>query len=103
MPQFELLSAQEAAVRSSQSKRSKAIAEYIDYINRLGKDQAGRLSPASGESVIQVRRRLGAAAKALGRDITIKRVEEDIYFWVAPSGNGRRGRRGRPRKNETPS
>ena len=44
-----------------------------------------------------VRRRLGAAIKATGKNVQIKRVGADIYFWEEPVK--RRG--GRPRKNAT--
>ena len=68
--------------------------EYLGYIEQLtegqagrlqpDEGQAGRLQPDEGESVATVRRRLGVAAKSSGKDITIKRQGNEVYFWVQP-------------------
>ena len=97
MPEFEVISRQEAMARSDTGKRSQTIREYVEYVDSLGPDQAGRITLLPGETVPTVRRRLGAAIKATGRSIQIKRVGADIYFWEDPLK--RRG--GRPRKNTT--
>ena len=44
-----------------------------------------------------VRRRLGAAAKLAETKLVIKRVGEEVYFWVAEEAPKRRASR-RPRK-----
>ena len=98
MPEFELVSREEAMMTSSNPAKSEAIQEYVERIRSLGRDEAMRLTPSEGETVATVRRRLGAAVKATGKSIRIKRLGSDVYFWEDPPK--RRG--GRPRKNAAP-
>ena len=92
MPEFELVSREEAMTTSS---RPDVIQKHIERIRSLGRDEAVKLTPSEGETVASVRRRLGAAVKASGKSIRIKRQGSDVYFWEDSSK--RRG--GRPRKN----
>ncbi len=102
MPKFELVSMEEAMMKSATGKRALVIKEYLSYIQQLREGQAGKLQAAEGETVAAIRRRLGIAAKLAGKDLTIKRVEDGIYFWVKPQGEGFPRRRGRrPRKADT--
>ena len=98
MPRLELLSVDEAMLKSATGKRAQVLKEYLRYIDELGEGQAGKLEPGEGESVAMVRRRLGAAAKVSGKDVTIKRTGDEVYYWVqnAPRRRGRRGRSGQP-------
>lgn len=96
MPTFELLSITEAKANSATGKRAQLMREYMDYIHGVPAGQAGRLQASPEESAGAVRRRLGAAAKALGCTLVIKRANETVFFWVE-SQPGRR--RGRPPKN----
>ena len=98
MPEFEVISRQEAMARSDTGKRSQTIREYVEYVDSLGPDQAGRITLLPGETVPTVRRRLGAAIKATGRSIQIKRVGADIYFWKTLS----RGEGGAPARTPPP-
>ncbi len=99
MPRFELVSVQEALAKSASGKRAKILREYLGYIEQLAAGQAGRLQVTEGETVATIRRRLGAAAKFGGKDLVIKRVGDEVYFWVQAQGTGTAGRRrGRPRK-----
>ena len=66
MPEFELVPRQQAMVSSSPGGRSDAIREHSQFIEQLGRDKAGKLTPSDGETVATVRRRLGSAAKASG-------------------------------------
>ena len=97
MPRFETMPLAEAMRSSTTGKRAQIAREYLGYIDRLVEGQAGRLRPAEGETIAAVRRRLGAAARLAGKDVVIRRVGEEIYFWSqAPQGTGRRrGRRPR--------
>ncbi len=95
MPEFELVSRAEAMMTSSRPARPDVIQEYVEQIRSLSRDEAVRLTPSEGETVATVRRRLGAAVKATGKSIRIKRQGSDVYFWEDPPK--RRG--GRPRKN----
>ena len=98
MPEFEVVPLQQAIASSSTRGRTDAIREYSQFIEQLGRDEAGKLTPSDGETVATVRRRLGSAAKASGKNMQIKRLGAEIYFWEEPSK--RRG--GRPRKNANP-
>ncbi len=48
MPKFELVSAEEAMMKSATGKRSRITKEYLGYIQRLKEGQAGKLQPAEG-------------------------------------------------------
>ena len=96
MPQFSNVSVGEAQAKSATGKRAVLLREYMGYIDRLQPGGAGSLRIGPGETTQAVRRRLGAAAKATGKSLAIRRTEDTIFFWVA-QGDGRR-RRGRPRK-----
>lgn len=98
MPKFEVVSMDEAMLKTASSRRSKILLEYMNYIQQLKEGQAGKLAASQDESATAVRRRLGAAAKLAGKDLTIKRNGDDVYFWVhSRETNSPRGR-GRPRK-----
>ena len=99
MPKFELVSVEEAMMKSATGKRAQIVKEYLSYIQQLKEGQAGKLQAAEGEKVTAVRRRLGIAAKMAGKELTIKRVGNEIYFWAKSQGEGSSKRRGRrPRK-----
>jgi len=99
MPKFKSLPLAEAMVKSATGKRAQLTKEYMDYIERLPSGQAGQLQAAGGESIAAVRRRLGAASRVAGKDLVIKRVGEELFFWVRPGGKGAtKRRRGRPAK-----
>ena len=63
MPTFELVSIEEATIKTNPSKRARVLEEYIGYIGQLTAGQAGKLQPSEGETSTAVRRRVGAAAK----------------------------------------
>ena len=82
MPTFNQVPLQEAVTKTATGPRAQAAQEYLGFLEQLADGQAGRLQPAEGESVAAVRRRLGAAAKLSGKDITIRRAGDEVYFWV---------------------
>ena len=91
MPNFERVPLVEAKLRTTSRKRAQMIQEFVAYIEQLGRGEAGKLQASEGESVAAVRRRLGAAAKAAGKNLTIKRTGDELYFWIES--------RGRPKKS----
>lgn len=101
MPNFELVSLEEAMMKSATGRQAQIAKEYLNYVQQLKGGQAGKLQAAEGEKVAAIRRRLGIAAKLAGKDLTIKRVGDEIYFWVKSQGEGSPRRRGRPRKTES--
>jgi hypothetical protein len=96
MPTFEIVSQPDAELKTAVEKRAKILSEYLSFVEQLKAGQAGRLSASEGETIGAVRRRIGAPAKLAGKDVVIKRVGEEIFFW-AKLETGKR--RGRPRKS----
>ena len=101
MPKFDVIPIEEARVKSASEsasvrKRAQVLQEYLGYIDQLESGQAGRLVAGAGETVSTIRRRIGAAAREAGKNLSIKRVGDEVYFWAEGrgAGNGRR-RRGR--------
>ena len=94
MPTLEIVSRSDAVLRTAGMARAEALKEYIDFIEQLKGDQAGKLQAKGGETLRTVRRRLGDASRLAGKELVYKRDGEVIYFWLKASGR----RRGRPRK-----
>ena len=99
MPSFDLISMEEAMVKSATGKRAEIAREYLGYIEQLRSGWAGKLRTSEGESVTAIRRRLTSAAKFAGRDIVSKRVGDEVFFWLKPAASATGRRRGRPPKN----
>ena len=99
MPNFQLMPLDEARKKAALGgKRGELLAEYLGYIDGLQEGQAASLKAAEGETVGAVRRRLGAAARLGGKELVIKRVDDEVYFWLKePDRRGRGRRRGRPK------
>lgn len=95
MPAFSTLPIGEARARSATGKRAALLQEYVGYIERVAPGEAGKLEAGAGETTQAIRRRLNAAATALGKRLEFRRTEDTVYFWLS---DGRR--RGRPRKKQ---
>lgn len=63
---------------------------YFFFIDELKEGKAGKIRPTEGESIQAVRRRLGSAAKLSGKNITIKRMGDEIYFWLETESKPKR-------------
>ena len=101
MPTFELVPLDEAKMNTSTGKKAELIKEYLGYIQQLQDGQSGKLVATGDEKIGAIRRRLGTAAKVAGKDLVIKRVGNEIYFWLKPEVKAPpKQRRGRPRKNQ---
>ena len=94
MPTFDILPLNEAHASSATGQRAALLQEYIGYIQRVAPGQAGKLEPGEGETTQAIRRRLAAAAEALGKELQVRRSANVVYFWAPETP-----RRGRPRKN----
>ena len=92
MPRFETIPVAEAQLQSATGKRAELLREYGGYLSAVAAGEAGKLQAGEGESPTAVRRRLGAAAKAVGKKVAIRRSGDTIYFWL-PVGSTRRRRR----------
>ena len=101
MPKLNIIPIEEAQVKTttesaSRRKKTQILQEYQGFIDQLKSGEAGRLVAGAGETTATVRRRIGAAARAAGAKLTIRRAGDEVYFWVerrrAANGRGRRGR-----------
>jgi hypothetical protein len=108
MPEFTMVSVQEAQLRTTAGRQKTFLSAYVSYIQQLPKGQAGRLRLGEGEKHPTIRRRLVSAAKALAIPLTIKRSGNNLYFWQEngreeqPSRKRRYTRRARPGEESTP-
>ena len=93
MPKFEAIPLSEAKLKSATGRPAQITQEYLAYIEKLEPGQAGRLQPAEGETIAAIRRRLGAAAKLSGKPVTIKRVGDEVFFWLGGQEQTTRRRR----------
>ena len=75
------MSREETSRRPAVNPALLRLKQYQGYINKVASGQTGRLTPDKGETPAAVRRRLGAAAKALGVQLTVKRVGDQVFFW----------------------
>jgi hypothetical protein len=87
MPEFTTISVTEAQIRMIPGRQGTFINEYADYIQQLPKGQAGRLRGGESENPLAIKRRLGAAAKAMHITLIIKRSGNDVYFWRENGGD----------------
>ena len=94
MPTFDILPLNEARASSATGQRAALLEEYTRYIRSLSPGLAGKLEPGEGETTQAIRRRLTAAAEALGKELEVRRTASSVYFWEPGPP-----RRGRPRKN----
>ena len=85
MPTFDLVPLQEARLKTATGRRGQVLLQYAAYIQQLPEGQAGRLQTTEDEKVTTVQRRLTVAATALGTRLTIKRMVDELYFWVEPT------------------
>ena len=58
-----------------------ALREYMGYIEQLDPDHCDKLTEEEGESTAAIRRRLGAAAQLLGRELVVTWDGHVVYFW----------------------
>ena len=96
MPRFEVVSMQEAVVRSATGVRAQMAKQYLEYIEKLGENQAGKLQVNPDERPGTIRRRLNYAAKLAGKTLKVKLVGgNELYFWVQTSQEAKPRRRRR--------
>ena len=73
------MSIDEAKAKTVSGKRAQILQEYLGYIEQLEQGKASKLMPGEGETAATVCRRLGAAARASGKDLVIKRVGDEKW------------------------
>ena len=81
MPIAELVALQDAQAALSLSGKGGAIMrQYMDYISQLETGRAGKLTPDVGETTASVRCGLAAAAQPLGKNLSVKRQGNVVFF-----------------------
>ena len=82
MPGFRRVSRDETSSRRPAVNPALArLKQYLGYIKKVPAGETGRLTPGQSETPSAVQRRLGAAAKALGVQLNVKRVGDRVFFW----------------------
>jgi hypothetical protein len=76
MPQFAIVSLQEAEFRTIPGRQGKFLNGYVDYIQQLPDGKAGKLRIGENENHAPVRRRLNVAAQTLGTTLKVRRAEK---------------------------
>ena len=76
MPTFSTLPIGEARARSATGKRAALLQEHVSYIERVAPGEAGVLQAGEGETTQAIRRRLNAAAEALGKKLEFRRTDK---------------------------
>ena len=89
MPILNVVSRSEAELNTAVKARAKELRQYIEFIEGLKGDQAGRLEASAGETARTVRRRIGDAGRLLGKELVIKKDGEVVYFWLKARRPGR--------------
>jgi hypothetical protein len=82
MPDFAIVSLQDAKLKTLSGRQRTYINEYAGYIQQLSPGEAGMLHVEGDEKLTTITRRLTVTAQMLGITLTIKRSGEDIYFWT---------------------
>ena len=77
MPPFDILPLNEARANSATGQRAALLEEYIRYIRSVSPVLAGKLEPGEGETTQAIRRRLTAAAEALGKELEVRRIRPE--------------------------
>ena len=90
MPKFDRLPMDPTVGAFANPKQAQIAREYMGYIDKLEPGQMGRLTPAEGETLLAVRKRLGVAAKLSGKRLEIRQMKGDVYFWFRRPGPRRR-------------
>jgi hypothetical protein len=100
MPDFEIVPLDEARLKTLSGRQGQIVKQYSQYIEQLAGGQAGKLQAASDEKVTTIRRRLATTARLLGKELTIKRTGDELYFWIkTPEEEEAPPRRRRSRRN----
>ena len=85
MPDFAIVSIQDAKLQTIPSRQRTYLNEYAGYIQQLSPGMAGKLHPLEDEKLTTIRRRLVVTAQTLDATLIIRRSGEDLYFWTASS------------------
>jgi hypothetical protein len=80
MDKVEYVSLEEAKSAKRKIKKSAVILELETILKKLPQGQSGKII-AKTEKANTIKNRLVRVSKLLGLNITIKRVNDTVYFW----------------------
>ena len=81
MDKVEYISLEEAKSAKRKLKKSKVVEEVETILKKLPQGQSGKIV-AKSEKANTIKNRFVRVAKSIGmKDITIKRVNDVVYFW----------------------
>jgi hypothetical protein len=76
----------EEARKLAAAPRRLAHPEYTQYVRQLSTHTAGRIVLGEGDHPLTVRARLQAAARAEGKELSIRRRGNELVFWLREAG-----------------
>ena len=85
-PRFTKIPIGEALALRKPVGSSKVLEEYKKYIVSLGSKEAGKFEVSSDKEGQMLRTRIIRSAKALGLDVTVKKINNEILFWLNTEG-----------------
>jgi hypothetical protein len=93
MPDFTIVSVQDAKLKTLSGRQRTYMNEYAGYIQQLAPGMAGKLRPLEDEKLTTIRRRLAVTAQTLDITLIIRRSGDDLYFWSESAGGEQPRRR----------
>lgn len=84
MVQFSTVKASAAPSPIKQTGRpSVSMRQYEDFVNAVGADEAGKLTPEEGETTRSLAMRVARAAKRVGKTADTWTRDDAVYFIVS--------------------
>jgi len=84
MVQFSTVKASAAPSPMQQTGRASVrMRQYEDFVNAVGSDEAGKLTPEEGETTRSLAMRVSRAAKRVGKTANTWTRDNAVYFIVS--------------------
>ncbi len=82
MPRLSKVRIEDArSAKTSWRHKTTHLERYKQYIEELSEEEAGKLTVKNEKESFAVRNRIRRSAEALGVNVKIKKVGNDLYFW----------------------
>ncbi|MFC1919611.1 aldehyde ferredoxin oxidoreductase N-terminal domain-containing protein [Chloroflexota bacterium] len=88
MVEFTKIPLEEAKAMKRPTVRATVLEEYKKYVIAVGPNEAGRFTVASDQEGQMIRTRIKRSAAALGLDVRLKKVRNEILFWHENGASG---------------
>ena len=82
MVQFSTVKASAAPMRTNQTGAVR-MRQYEDFVNDVGPDEAGKLTPEGDETTRSLAMRVSRAAKRVGKTANTWTRDDTVYFTVS--------------------